>query len=454
MSANEQIAILVENARRAQAVFEAYSQEKVDEAVRAVGKAVYDNAAPLAVAAVEETKMGNVADKTVKNAAKPKTTWYKLKGIKSRGILRAIEEEGLVEVAKPKGVVGAVTPVTNPVMTPVHNAMIALKGGNAIIISPHPRGKICGKQTVDLMREALAAIGAPQDLIQIVENPTEESSRLVMEMTDVCISTGGPGMVKVAYSSGKPAYGVGAGNVQCLVDADADFDDAVKKITTGRRYDNGVLCTCEQSAFLPAAKADGIIARFEKAGGCYYSRPADVEALRNALFPGGVIAKELVGASPGRIAEAAGLSAPDDASLLIVKLEKTGKDELLAKEKLFPVLAVYSYDTWEEAVRGAAENIDMEGTGHSVVIHSFTKHNIEYAALNINVSRFSVNQIGSSSLGGSLVNGLNPTATLGCGSWGRNSLSENLWFHHLINISRIAYEIPGAVAPTDEEIWN
>jgi succinate-semialdehyde dehydrogenase len=455
MDAKAHVAELIDKARVAQKVFEEYPQEKVDEAVRAIGKAVYDNAEMLAQMAVEETGMGNYEDKIMKNKGKPKVTWQKLKGVKSRGVIRHIEEQGLAEVAKPIGVIGAVTPMTNPIMTPVHNAMIALKGGNAIILCSHPKGDKSGRKTVEIMREALKKIGAPEDLIQAVAESTVETSGALMATADACISTGGPGMVKAAYSSGKPAFGVGPGNVQCLVDRDADIKDAVAKIVKGRTYDNGVLCTCEQAAHVPKEKADEIIAEFKKLGAYYVSDPAEVDKFRKTLFIDGVIAKSLVGTAPVTIAKAAGIDIPEDTKLIVIRLDKTGADEPLAKEKLFPVLAFYVYDKWEDGVAKAAANIEYEGTGHSAVIHSFTKENIEYAANMIKVSRFSVNQIGSNSLGGTLTNGLNPTGTLGCGSWGNNSLSENLWFHHLINISRIAYEIKDAPAAklTDDEIW-
>ncbi|MDR3225326.1 MAG: aldehyde dehydrogenase family protein [Clostridiales Family XIII bacterium] len=456
MNAEEHVKELIGNARKAQQLFETWPQEDVDKAVRAIGKAVYDNAVPLAELAVRETKMGNVEDKIKKNMGKPKVTWQKLKGKKSRGVIRYIEEEGIVEVAKPIGVIGAITPVTNPVMTPIHNAMIALKGGNAIIVCPHPKGIESGRKTVEVMREALRQVGAPEDLVQIVGEASIEVSSFIMSSADASISTGGPGMVKAAYSSGKPAFGVGAGNVQSLFDQDADIADAVTKTVTGRIYDNGVLCTCEQAIHVPSSKEAEVIAAFKAQGAYVVTDSAEAEKFRSALFPGGAMEKDVVGTTPVSIAARAGVEIPSDTKLIVVRVEKAGKDEPLAKEKLFPVLAMYVYDDWAQAVETAAANIDNEGTGHSCAIHSFTKENIEYAAEHIRVSRFVVNQIGSNSLGGTLANGLNPTGTLGCGSWGNNSISENLWFHHLINISRIAYEIPNApgLKLTDEEIWE
>lgn len=454
MELREYVLDLVEKSRVAQSEFAKYPQEKVDEVVRAIGKAVYDNGEVLARLAVDETGMGVYEDKIVKNKGKSKAVWNKLKGVKSRGILRYIEEEGLVEVGKPIGVIGAVTPITNPTMTPMHNAMIALKGGNSIIICPHPRGKESGKKTVEVMKTALVELGAPEDLIQIIAEPSLEATNLIMQLSDVCISTGGPGMVKAAYSSGKPAFGVGPGNVQCLIDTDANIKDVIPKVIKGRVYDNGILCTCEQSVICSTDKYDELIEGLVESGAHYIYEQEEIDSLRKVLFPDGVINKDCVGASPVNIAKMAGINIPEDTKLLVVKVEKAGKEEYFAKEKLCPVLAAYSYNKWEEAVEIARINLENEGKGHSAVIHSNSKERIEYAAQILPVSRFAINQIGSSGLGGAFLNGLMPTATLGCGSWGNNSVSENLWFHHLINISRIAYEIPGKQVPTDDEIWG
>jgi succinate-semialdehyde dehydrogenase len=450
----EYVSEIIAKGRKAQQEFEDYSQDQVDRVVRAAGKAVYDNGEELARLAVDETGMGNYEDKVMKNKGKAMAVWNHLKGKKSVGILQYFEEEGIVEVGKPIGIIGAVTPVTNPVMTPMHNAMIALKGRNSIVICPHPSGKASGVKTVEYINKYLAELGAPENLVQVVAEPTIDISNLVMKMTDVCISTGGPGMVKVAYSSGKPAFGVGAGNNQCLIDVDADIKDAVPKIIRGRIYDNGVLCTCEQAIICPESRYGEIMNEFIAQGAYYVSSPDEVAALRNKVFPEGALNKGCVGLSAARIAEMAGIRVDPSVKLLIVKAGGPGKADPFCKEKLFPILAAYSYQTWEEGVAIVKANLDVEGKGHSMVIHSFNKEHIEYAAENVPVSRFLVNGIGSSGLGGAYTNGLAPTGTLGCGSWGNNSLSENLSYRHLINISRIAYTNPNAHIPTPDEIWG
>lgn len=453
MEAKEYVLDLIQKGRVAQEEFEKYSQEDVDKAVRAIGKIIYDNGEMLAKMAVEETRMGVYEDKIKKNKGKSKAVWNKLKGVKSRGIIRHLDDEGLVEVAKPIGVIGAIAPTTNPTMTPMHNAMIALKGGNALIVGPHPRAKKTGVETVRLMREALKSVGAPEDLIQIIPEPTVELSGLLMSQCDACISTGGPGMVKAAYSSGKPAFGVGAGNVQTLVDRDADIPAVAKKIAASRTYDNGVLCTCEQCVHIPAELHDQMVEELVKNGAYYVSDPEEQDTLRKGLFPTGAINKDAVGQSGADVARIVGLDVPADTRFLLCDIVKIGAEECLAKEKLCPVLAIRSYETWEEAVDAAVTNLKNEGAGHSSVVHSGNKEHIEYAAELLPVSRIGVNMIGSSGLGGGFDNGLNPTATLGCGTWGNNSISENLWWHHLVNIARIAYVMPEKKIPTDEEIW-
>lgn len=445
---------LIDRARAAQEKFENWPQEKVDEAVRSIGKAVYDEAGPLAKLAIEETGMGKYEDKVLKNMSKPKVVWAKIKGIKSRGILRHIDDEGLVEVSKPMGIIGAIIPMTNPTVTPVSNAMIALKGGNALVVSPHPRGAKTGKATVDIMREALKKIGVPEDLILIAPEPTIEISQLIMSLCDACIATGGPGMVKAAYSSGKPSFGVGPGNLQCVIDVDIDLKKVVPMVVNGRIFDNGLLCTCEQSAICARDQFDEIAKLLQSEGG-YLVAEDEMDDFRYKLFPGGKLNMQVVGKEATEVADICGLkSVPPDTKLLFVQVNKFGSDELFTKEKLCPVLCTIPYDTWEDAVNITKTNLTFEGTGHSVIIHSNSKAHIEELGKTLLVSRLLVNQQGSSGLGGALNNGLNPTATLGCGTWGNNTISENLWWHHLVNISRIAYVIPGKVVPTDVEIWE
>jgi len=453
MDADVYVKGLVERARAAQAVVETYTQEQVDALAKAMAKAVFDNAELLARMAVDETGMGVYEDKVNKNKGKARIIWSDMKGKKSVGILRELPEEGLVEVAKPMGVIGAVTPTTNPIVTPMCNAMFAVKGRNAIIVCPHPRSKACSAKACELMKAAVVKLGAPEDLLQCIAEPTIEISQQVMHQCDVCISTGGGGMVKAAYASGKPAFGVGGGNVQCIIDDDVDLKKAVPMIIQGRCFDNGIICSGEQTAITPAGKYDEMVKTFRENGAYYVEKPEEIDALRATLFPGGKMNKDCVGKNAKEVAKLAGLRVPENTKVLLIKVTKAGVGETFSKEKMCPCIAAYSYDTWEDAVNIAFANLNVEGKGHSVCIHSNNEEHIKYAAEILPVSRFLINQVCATNNGGSFFNSLSATTTLGCGSWGNNSISENLSWRHLFNVSRIAMVRPGSKMPTDEEIW-
>jgi len=454
MEAQEYVNGLVEKARVAQKQIENYTQEQVDVLVREIAKTVYDNAEMLARMAVDETRMGVYENKVSKNMGKARVIWNDLKGKKSVGIINRYPEQGIIEVAKPMGVVAAITPTTNPIVTPMCNAMFAVKGRNAIIVGPHPRSKKCSTKTVELINERLAKLGAPENLIQCVPEPTMEISGLLMKTCDVVLATGGPGVVKAAYSSGKPSYGVGAGNVQCILDDDVDYAKVVPMIIEGRQFDNGIICSGEQNAITPEGKVEELIAEYKKNNSVYVDDPAQVKALREAMFPGGVMNKDLVGQNAYTVAKAAGIDVPEDTRVILVKADTCGAADDFSKEKMCPVMALYPYKTWDEAIAIANANLSVAGRGHSVVIHSNNQEHIEAAAQVLPVSRFLINQVCATNNGGSLLNSLSATTTLGCGSWGGNTISENLSWKHLFNVSRIATVRPGAVAPTDDEIWG
>jgi succinate-semialdehyde dehydrogenase len=419
--------------------------------VRAEAKVIYDNAEALAEFAVEETGMGSVPDKTQKNRNKARLIWRSLKGKKSRGILERDEESGITTVAKPMGVVAAITPCTNPIETPMSNAMFALKCGNAIIVTPHHKAVRCSARTVELMRAELKKLGLPEDLVQILDRQSRENTKNLIARADVVVATGGAGMVRAAYSSGRPALGVGAGNVQAIIDRGVDYEEAAAKIAEGRAFDNGIICSGEQSVICPAEDFDAILRAFEGKG-CYVVKSAaEREGLRRAMFEDGEMSRHVVGQSAAAVAGRAGFSLPEGVKVIVAEAEGAG--DLLAKEKMCPVIAAYRYEKFEDAVGIAKENLEREGKGHSVSIHSGDREHIEYAAETLSVSRFLINQVCAGSAGGSFFNGLAPTNTLGCGSWGHNSISENLSYRHLMNVSRVAYHMPGNPAPSDEEIW-
>ncbi|MDF3000339.1 MAG: sucD [Bacillota bacterium] len=439
-------------ARAAQKEYEKYRQEQVDEVVKIIAKTVYDNAELLARLAVDETGMGKYEDKVIKNQMKAKVIWNHLKDKKSVGIINRDEEKGITEVAKPMGVAAAITPTTNPIVTPMSNAMFALKGRNSIIITPHHRSLKASSLTVELINKNLEKINAPKNLIQVLDQQSREHTRILIERADVVIATGGMGMVKAAYRSGKPALGVGAGNVQCIIDKEADYTEAVKKIILGRTFDNGIICSGEQSAIIPAESYGDIIHEFIQNGAFYISERGSIEKLRDTVFVDGEMNKGAVGQSVQRIGELAGIEIPRDRTVIIVEAE--GTEDLLGREKMCPVLTLYRYNSFEEAVEIARANLEKDGKGHSVAIHSNQVENIEYAAESLEVSRFVINQASATSAGGSFFNGFAPTNTLGCGSWGNNSISENLDYKHLINISRVGYYMKDNKVPTDEMLWG
>ncbi len=454
MEAKEMVASLVEKSRIAQKQLEKFNQQQIDAIVRAIAKVVYDNAEPLARLSVDETRMGVYEHKIAKCKGKSKIIWGNLKDKVSVGIVERNEETGITVIARPVGVVGAITPCTNPVVTPMCNAMFAIKGRNTVILSPHPRAKKLTAQLVAMFNEAIKPLGAPENVIQFIDPPSVEASAELMKQVDVVVATGGMAMVRSAYSSGKPAYGVGVGNVQCIVDRGMDISVAVPKILEGRAFDNGIICSGEQTIIAPKEEYDAIMAEAQKNGAVYVTDPAQKQALRDTIFPGGVMNKDLVGVSAIKVAEAAGIKVPADTRVILIEADGYGKADILSKEKMCPVISTYRYDAFEEAVEIAQANLEVDGRGHSVSIHSDNDEHLEYAGNRLEVARVLVNQICSTMNGGSFQNGLAPTTTLGCCSWGNNSISENFDYKHLINYIRIAKFLKDKPTPTDEELWG
>ena len=445
---------LVERSRKAQAVLETYSQEKIDEIVRMFAKVVYDNAEELAQLAIDETRMGVYADKVAKCQGKSRAIWNALKGKKSTGILNVDEAAGIIEVAKPMGVVAAATPCTNPVVTPMCNGMYAVKCKNTIIIAPHPRGKKCAKAVADLYYKELDKMGVPRDIFLVIEEPTIEMTTELLGACDVAVATGGMGVVKSAYSSGKPSYGVGPGNVQGLIDEGMDYDACAKRMIASRMFDNGVICSGTQTIIAPEKDYDKVIEAFKNNGAYYIDDQAVLDKLADVIFPGGALNKDVVGQSVQTIAKLGGLDVPEGTKVIVVKPSRHGAGVVWSKEKMCPMMCAYSYKTWEEAVEIAYQNLIFEGAGHSADVQSENREHIELAGLRLPVSRVVVNQTCSTMAGGAFCNSLNPTTTLGCGSWGNNAISENFFYIHLMNRSRIALVKPNWVQPSDEEIFG
>ena len=447
---------LVANARQALAAFERYSQKQVDACVKAALLAFGKHAEALARETVNETGLGDLQAKIEKNTGSPDSIWYALKGKKSVGVVRYDEEKQLAYVASPKGVLCSVAPCTNPNVTAVFNAAYALKGRNALIVSPHPRAKRTTLHTIQIMNEALAALGAPENLLQCIEDPSVARTKVLMEHSDVIIATGGASMVRSAYSSGRPAFGVGPGNVQAVLDKGFDYDEAAEQIVLGRSYDHGLICAGNQSAIYHKDDEKAFLAAMKKAGAFYVSDPAVIDQYRAALFPDGRhINPKAVGQPPHIIAGLAGTALPETARIILIKVDKSraGAADPLCGEKMCPVAIAVAVDSFEEGIAVAKANLLYEGAGHSAVVHTYDDKKAEYAGVTLPVSRLMVNQPGIFAANPMLANGFNPTSTLGCGSWGNNSISENLTYEHLINISRIAWRKKPEQIPDAGAIW-
>ena len=445
---------LVDKARLAQIEFELFNQEQVDAIVRDIGKFVFDNAESLARMAVEETEMGSYDDKVLKNKGKARVIWNNLKDKKSRGGIGEDTDTNLMFVAKPMGVVAAVTPVTNPIVTPMCNGMFALKTGNAVIFASHPKAQKCAEYLTLEFMKIVKSHNGPDNLIQVVTNGSVEKTQQLMQSADVVVATGGGAMVKSAYSSGKPSFGVGAGNVPVIIDRNIDLQEAVEKIVDGASFDHGIICSHEQFVIAPEENFDKTIELFTNTGKVWFTdNQEQIQKLREVVFQDGYLNKGVVGKSAFDVGKMAGIDVPESSRLILLPADGSGTEDVLAKEKLCPVIAIVPYSTFEEAVTMAKANLLVEGAGHSAALHSNNDENIQKAGVELPISRLVVNQPSSTSAGGSLTNGFAPTTTLGCGSWGGNSISENLDYKHLMNVSRIGKVIPDKKVPTDDEIW-
>ncbi|MCL5023091.1 MAG: aldehyde dehydrogenase family protein [Nitrospirae bacterium] len=449
---------LIARARKAQEQIEHYDQEKVNELITAVAWALYkeENAKYLARLSVEETRMGNYEDKVVKNRRKTMGTLMDLlgPGAKSVGVIDVDIRTGITQIAKPMGVVAALTPVTNPAATPVNNTMMILKGRNAVILAPHPRGKRTCAETVSLMHHEMTKLGAPLDLVQFLEEPTKELTQELMRQVDLVVATGGPAMVQAAYSSGTPALGVGMGNAVVIIDPTADIGQAANKIVSSKIFDYATSCSSENSLVIHESIYDRVVNSLKQEGGYLASRE-EKRALQTAAFKNGHINPAIVGQAPAVIASLAGIPSAKMGGIkfIMVEEEGIGRDYPFSGEKLSIILSLYKYGAFEEALEKVERIIEYEGKGHSCGIHSTDEDHIMKLAERMPVSRILVNQAQAFGNGGNFDNGLNFTLTMGCGTWGGNSINENLSYKHFINITRLSRIIP-EVIPSEEELWG
>ena len=426
--------------REVQKKFAEYSQEQVDKIFKAAAIAANMARIPLAKMAVEETGMGIVEDKVIKNHYAAEYIYNKYKDTKTCGVISRDTAFGLTEIAEPIGIIGAVIPTTNPTSTAIFKALICLKTRNGIIISPHPRAKKSTIAAAKIVLEAAVKAGAPENIIGWIDVPSLELTNALMRNSDTILATGGPGMVKSAYSSGKPALGVGAGNTPVIIDSTADIKVAVNSIIHSKTFDNGMICASEQSVTVLADIYDEVKKEFA-ARGCYFLKDDEIDKVRKTILINGSLNARIVGQSAYKIAQLAGVEVPEKTKVLIGEVESVDISEEFAHEKLSPVLGMYKAETFDEALAKAAQLVADGGYGHtsSLFIHPAQTEKIEKHYHAMKTCRIVINTPSSHGGIGDLYNfALTPSMTLGCGSWGGNSVSENVGVKHLLNIKRVA----------------
>ena len=426
--------------RKAQEKFATYSQEQVDEIFKAAAMAANKARIPLAKMAVAETGMGVAEDKIIKNHYAAEYIYNKYRYTKTCGVLEEDPAFGIKTIAAPIGLIAAVIPTTNPTSTAIFKTLLCLKTRNAIIISPHPRAKGCTIEAARIVYEAAVAAGAPEDIIGWIDEPSLEMTNLVMKESDCILATGGPGMVRAAYSSGKPALGVGAGNTPVIIDSTADIKMAVNSVIHSKTFDNGMICASEQSVTVLADIYDAVKAEFA-ARGCYFLQGDEIAKVGQTVIINGGVNARIVGQSAYTIAKMAGVDVPENTKILIGEVESTDISEPFAHEKLSPVLAMYKAETFEEALCKAEQLVMDGGPGHtaSLFINTNEKEKMAEHASRMHTCRIVVNMPSAQGGIGDIYNfKLVPSLTLGCGSWGGNSISHNVGVMDLLNIKTVA----------------
>ncbi len=451
------VAQLVRRARAAQAEFERWPQERVDEAALACGWAIMkpENNRALAELAVRDSGLGNVPDKIVKNHRKTLGLLRDIRGVRTVGVIAEHPELGITEIARPVGVVAAITPSTNPAATPANQIINAVKCGNAIILAPSPKGSATCEALLGFVHGELAKVGAPLDLVQMLPAPaTKEATHELMRQADLVTATGSQANIRAAYSSGKPALGVGQGNVVSIVDASAELDGAAEKIARSKTFDNATSCSSENAVVILTPVYDAMLAQLTRQGGALLDA-AEKAKLQALMFPGGKLAPAATAQSAPRIARLAGLERPAalDARFLMVEESGVGPSYPFSGEKLSPVLAVYRARDFDEAFAITRRIYDFQGKGHSVSLHSRDGAQALRLGLEMPVARVIVNQAHCIATGGSFDNGLPFSLSMGCGTWGGNGFSDNMHWRHFLNITRIARPIPEKV-PAESEIFG
>jgi sulfoacetaldehyde dehydrogenase len=451
---------LIARARAAQAVVDGWTQAQADEAAVAAGWAIVEPSRNRALAeiAVRDTGLGNVADKVAKNRRKTIGLLRDLQGARSVGVIADDPARGLIEIARPVGVVAAITPSTNPAATPVNNIINAVKGRNAIILAPSPKGHSTLALLLQFVHAEFDRIGAPRDLVMQLPAPvTRERTFELMREADLVVATGSATNVRAAYESGTPAIGVGVGNVAVIVDETADLADAAAKIARSKAFDNATSCSSENSVVAVQGVADALLAALVREGGMVLEA-TEAAQLARTMFAGGKLSPDVVAQDVATIAGLAGLTRPAlrDARFLIVAETGVGPEHPFSGEKLSPVLAFYRVPDFAAAVTRATEVLRFQGAGHSIGLHTRTADRARELGLTLPVSRVIVNQAHCFATGGSFDNALPFSLSMGCGTWGGNSISDNLGYRHFLNITRVVRPLaPERVhEPTDDELFG
>jgi sulfoacetaldehyde dehydrogenase len=447
---------LVRRGRAAMALFADASQAQTDEAVTALAWSLYNpvHAKELAELAVADTKLGNVPDKIIKKQRKTFGTLRDLMRVKSVGIIEEDKKRGLTKYAKPVGLVCAITPSTNPGATPVNKAMMAIKGRNAIIIASSPAGMKTTGRTVDYMRAELRKVGAPADLVQILPPPaSKDMTQALMQAADLIVATGSQDNVRRAYSSGTPAIGVGTGNVPVIIDETADLDDAARKICASKIFDNSTSCSSENSVVIVDAVYDKAIAALERAGG-YMATSAEKAKIQAALWPDGKLSRTLIARDPDVLARGCDLPASAESKkFFMVEETGVGREFPFSGEKLSLVLTVYRAEDFDAAVVQANDILAHQGRGHSVGLHTKDMSRGHVLAERSDVVRVLINQAHTFANGGGFDTGLNFTLSMGCGTWGGNSITDNLNYKNFLNITHVVTTIPED-KPSEEDLFG
>lgn len=437
----QEVRKLCEQSQKAQSILAEFSQNLIDTIVKSMRDTALDHVETLAKDAVEETKLGVYEDKVTKNRFAAENVYEYIKDLKTVGVINEHPERKVYEIAEPMGPIAAIIPMTNPTSTVIFKSLIALKARNTVIFAPHPRAAQCSLNTANIMSMAARAAGAPEHAIQCITNISLSGTEELMRHPAIglILATGGTAMVKAAYSAGKPAIGVGPGNVPVYLDRSCDVDDAVSKIILSKAFDNGTVCSSEQAVVCDEFIDDAVREAFRKRGGYFLSREQQ-EAVKQIHFtPEGLPSETVIGQPASFIADQAGFSVPPETKILIVEPEGIGKEFPLSKEKISPVLAYYVEKDWKRGCLRCIEILKFQGIGHTLVIHAKDKKVIREFALKKPAFRILANTPGTHGAIG-LSTGLAPSLTLGCGTWGGGITSDNVSPLHLLNIKRLAYD--------------